>query len=164
MSLKNAYIALGSNLGDRMSHLRASLNELEMSGKIRIEAVSPVYNNPAVGLGNVPDFLNAVACVQTSLSPQELLRRCLSVEAVLGRVRTGQPASRTIDLDLLLYEDVQLDTPSLQLPHPRIEQRDFVARPLMDIAPGLLISGKLIESILSAIPAGRMSPWAETLR
>jgi 2-amino-4-hydroxy-6-hydroxymethyldihydropteridine diphosphokinase len=164
MSLKTAYIALGGNLGDRIQRMREALDQLEAEGDIRIEEVSPVYNNPAVGLGNVPDFLNAVACVQTSLSPQELLRRCLSVEAVLGRVRSGQPTSRTIDLDLLLYEDVQLDTPSLQLPHPRIEQRDFVARPLMDIAPGLLISGKLIESILSAIPAGRMSPWAETLR
>ena len=129
MSLKTAHIALGSNLGDRMSRLRAALDKLEVAGDIQIEAVSPVYSNAAIGLGKVPDFLNAVIRLLTSLSPEELLERCLSIEADLGRLRSDQPTSRTIDLDLLLYEDVRLNSPRLQLPHPRIEQRDFVARP-----------------------------------
>ena len=164
MSLKTAHIALGSNLGDRMSRLRAALEELEVAGDIQIEAVSPVYSNAAIGLGKVPDFLNAVIRLLTSLSPEELLERCLSIEADLGRLRSDQPTSRTIDLDLLLYEDVRLNSPRLQLPHPRIEQRDFVARPLMDLDPDLTVSGKPIQAILSAIPSGRLSPWPEALR
>lgn len=163
MPLKTAYIALGSNLGDRIGHLQAALDLLEATG-VHIDAVSPVYQNPAVGLGQAPDFLNAAARVRTSLSPEELLQRCLDIETRLGRVRSGQPASRSIDLDLLLYANAQLNTPHLQLPHPRIGQRDFVARPLVDLDPGLTVSGKPIQEILDAIPPGQLTLWPGPLR
>lgn len=164
MPLKTAYIALGGNLGDRLKQMREALDQLETESDIQIEAVSPVYQNPAIGMGDAPDFLNAVARIRTDRSPEELLGCCLTIEKRLGRVRTGQTTSRCIDLDLLLYEDIHLNSTHLQLPHPRIEERDFVARPLMDLNPALLISGKSIESILAAIPPGRMTLWSESLR
>ncbi|MGC6456568.1 MAG: 2-amino-4-hydroxy-6-hydroxymethyldihydropteridine diphosphokinase [Coraliomargaritaceae bacterium] len=164
MPLKTAYIALGGNLGDRFKQMGAALEQLETEVGIKIVAVSPVYQNPAVGMGDAPDFLNAVVRIYTDRSPGELLDCCLAIETRLGRVRNGQTTSRSIDLDLLLYENVHLDSPHLQIPHPRIQERDFVARPLMDLDPDLVISGRSIQSILAAIPPGRMVLWPDSLR
>lgn len=164
MPLKTAYIALGSNLGDRIGQMRDAIDQLEADRNVCIQAVSPVYQNPAVGLGDAPDFLNAVARIRTDLSPRDLLDLCLSIESQLGRVRSGQPASRRIDLDLLLYQDVRLDTPHLRLPHPRIAEREFVARPLFDLDNDLTVSGKPIRTILAAIHPQQLTLWPEALR
>ncbi|WP_269525721.1 2-amino-4-hydroxy-6-hydroxymethyldihydropteridine diphosphokinase [Coraliomargarita parva] len=142
MPLSKAYLALGSNLGDRLAQMREALRLLEARGSILISRVSRIYENRAVGMGEADPFLNAVAEVRTSLDPEALLDACLETENRLGRVRTGVWAPRTIDLDVLAYGETERDTERLQLPHPRIEQRDFVLQPIVDVDPALVIRGR----------------------
>ncbi len=153
MPLATAYVALGSNLGDRLGQMQQALRLLESDYSVRVQKTSPVYQNRAVGMGDADDFLNAVACIETGLSPEALLDACLSVESQLGRVRSDAWAPRTIDLDLLIFGNVQLATERLSLPHPRIAERDFVAKPLCDIAPDLVVFGKPIQDVVDALPA-----------
>jgi len=157
-----AYLAFGSNLGDRMGQMRAALTALEGQYPIRLQAMSAVYENRAVGMGNADDFLNAVVAVQTELEPEVLLDACLAVENQLGRVRTGVWAPRTIDLDILVYDELVLDSERLHLPHPRIAERDFVAQPLSDIAPDLVVFGKTVREIVAALPAIDLKRWHES--
>lgn len=131
-----AYVALGSNLGDRLAILREALRRLRQLG--RIEAVSSVYETDPVGYDDQPPFLNAVALLRTDLDPNTLLARLLAIEADLGRVRTFPNAPRTLDLDLLFYDDLILNAPDLTLPHPRLHERAFVLVPLAEIAPELI--------------------------
>ncbi len=147
MPLSRAYLALGSNLGDRLGQMQSALERLVSCGALRVLQVSPVFENRAVGMGEADPFLNAMAEVETSFSPLELLDRCLAVEAELGRVRTGGWAPRSIDLDVIAYADVSLEHERLSLPHPRIEERDFVVHPLHAIAPDLLIRGKVVADL-----------------
>ena len=153
MPLATAYIALGSNLGDRLVQMRQALDLLQSDDSVRVLRTSPVYQNRAVGMGDAEDFLNSVACVETELSPEALLDACLSVESQLGRVRSDVWAPRTIDLDLLVYDEVELMTDRLNLPHPRIAERDFVAKPLLDVAPELVVFGKSIQQIVDELPS-----------
>ena len=143
MPLKKAYLGLGSNLGDRLGQLRAALELLELKYPIHTVCVSPIYENRAIGMQG-EDFLNAVAEVATELDPQDLLDACLFVESSMGRKRFAEWTSRTIDLDILLYENINLKTERLTLPHPHLTKRDFVIQPLLDIAPKLLVDGKLL--------------------
>ena len=142
------YLALGSNLGDRLGNLRAALERLQDGGAIRLRRVSPVYENRAIGMGQADDFLNAVAELKTSLEPEDLLDACLEVELQLGRKRRGGWAPRTIDLDLIYYEGVTCRTKRLNLPHPRVAERDFVAVPLSDLAPNLSIEGVAVSDMV----------------
>lgn len=130
-----AYIALGSNLGDRADHLRLATAALHQLG--RVEAVSSFYETDPVGNISQPDFLNAVAELTTALQPEELLAALLRIELEQGRDRSSSPLKgpRTVDLDLLSYGDVVMETPSLTLPHPALAQRRFVLVPLVEIAP-----------------------------
>lgn len=152
MPMTRAYLALGSNLGDRIGQMREALALLSSEYGVETRQVSPVYQNRAIGMGDADDFLNAVAAVETGLAPEALLDACLAVESKLGRVRTGAWAPRTIDLDLLVYGDVRMETERLKLPHPRITERDFVAKPLMDLAPELEILGKSVSQWVDALP------------
>ncbi len=152
MPLVRAYLALGSNLGDRMAQMREALALLQREYGVQVLRTSPVYQNRAVGMGDADDFLNAVAEVATGLAPEALLDACLAVESALGRVRTGAWAPRTIDLDLLVYGEVRMDTERLQLPHPRITERDFVAKPLMDLTPELNVFGRPVREWVAALP------------
>jgi len=137
----NAWIALGSNLGDRAAQLAAALKDLPGEGA-RVCAVSSLYATAPVGLPGAPEFLNAVAAVRTELGPEDLLAACHRLEARRGRIRTGALASRPLDLDLLLYGDLRRADPRLTLPHPRLTERAFVLQPLAEIAPDLLIAGE----------------------
>lgn len=136
----NAFIGLGSNLGDREASLRAALDRLGALPGTRLVRESslmetePVDSPPGAGL-----FLNGVAWIETSLAPLELLEALLAIERELGRDRKGQPrnAPRTIDLDLLLYGEQVIDQPELQVPHPRMSEREFVLWPLLQIASKL---------------------------
>lgn len=128
-----AYIALGSNLGDRAAHLREAVQRLAQAGTV--EAVSSFLDTTPVGYTDQPRFLNAAARLRTDLHPLELMQRLLAIEAGLGRERTIRWGPRTIDLDLLLYDDVTRDEPELTLPHPRLHERRFVLEPLAAIAP-----------------------------
>jgi 2-amino-4-hydroxy-6-hydroxymethyldihydropteridine diphosphokinase len=134
-----AYVALGSNLGDRQRLLADALNLLRREPDIQVLRLSPVYETRPVGgpPGQGP-YLNAVAEVRTTLGPRDLLALLLRIEAQLGRVREERDAPRTIDLDLLLHGDQVLDEADLILPHPRLHQRLFVLRPLADLVPGLV--------------------------
>ena len=131
-----AYIALGSNLGDKEKNLRRALLLLTQQG-VEVVRVSSFISTEPYGVTDQPQFLNAVACVRTSLAPLALLDVLLATELAMGRVRLRHWGERNIDLDLLLYEDVVLDLPRLHLPHPDMQNRDFVLLPLAEIAPEL---------------------------
>ena len=152
MPLTTAYIALGSNQGDRMQHLRSALRLLQQAGDLIVSQVSPAYENRAIGMGPAENFFNAVVEVSTSLSAEALLARGLQVEDRLGRVRTGSWAPRTMDVDLLLYGATTLQTERLHLPHPRITERDFVLCPWLQIAPQLELHGRPLAAWVAALP------------
>jgi 2-amino-4-hydroxy-6-hydroxymethyldihydropteridine diphosphokinase len=133
-----AYVALGSNLGDRAAHLCLALRELDATPGVRVRAVSAVSETAPVGGPPQGAYLNAVARVETSGTARALLDRCLEIEARAGRVRRGGRAEpRTLDLDLLLFGSERLDEPGLVVPHPRLHERAFVLAPLCELAPEL---------------------------
>jgi len=160
-----AYIALGSNLGDRMVQMRQALQRLEATGRVQLLRASPVYQNRAVGMGAAAeDFLNAVVEVRTALEPLALLDACLKVEQQLGRDRSGSGwAPRTIDLDLLAYAGVRLESVRLTLPHPRIAERDFVLVPLADLAPELKIDGLSLAELVVKLSKQELTVYPERL-
>jgi 2-amino-4-hydroxy-6-hydroxymethyldihydropteridine diphosphokinase len=139
--MSNACIALGSNLGDRAKNLRTALEMLSQADRIKIDAVSAIYETAPVGGPEQGPYLNACAALTTELPPTKLLLAILDIEEKMGRVREVRWGPRIIDLDLLLYETVMMNTPLLELPHPRMGERDFVLIPLADIAPDLIIPG-----------------------
>lgn len=163
MPVARAYLALGSNLGDRLGLMQAALEALAYDA-LSILQISPVYENRAVGMGEADLFLNAIAEIETSLAPLDLLDRCLAVETQLGRVRTGQWAPRTIDLDLIAYGDEAIEHPRLRLPHPRIAERDFVLHPLNAIAPELRIGGLRVADLAAASPSDDLKLFEDTLK
>ncbi len=138
-----AYVALGSNLGDRREHLQQAVDGLAADPRITVTAVSPVYENPAQTLDRdkQPDYLNAVVAVETRLSAEGLLALCLDLERAAGRIRPSGKRweARTLDADVLLFGDANISSPTLTLPHPRMQARLFVLRPLADVAPNLYL-------------------------
>lgn len=139
-----AYVALGSNLGDRLGHLQAAVAALAATRGIDVTAVSSVYENPAQTSSpgdEQPAFLNAVVALSTTLDPWALLQRLFEIEAARGRIRSGSTrwAPRTLDLDLLAHGDLSVEEPGLVLPHPRLAERRFVLQPLVDVAPLLTL-------------------------
>jgi 2-amino-4-hydroxy-6-hydroxymethyldihydropteridine diphosphokinase len=121
---------LGTNLGDRAETFRVAVEKLRRVGKV--EAVSTIYETDPVGYANQPAYLNAVARVQTSLSPRSLLDALHQIEVELGRTRSFRNAPRTLDLDLLFYDVLVIDEPGLEVPHPRLHERAFVLVPLAE--------------------------------
>jgi len=154
---------LGSNVGERLEQMRSALKLLGAAG-VTIVTESPVYQNRAIGMGVADPFLNAVVEVQTELGPEALLDVCLAVENKLGRVRTGGWSPRTIDVDVLIVGQTDIDTERLQLPHPRIAERDFVLRPLADIAPELELFGQPIKALLERLPLVELERVENSLR
>jgi 2-amino-4-hydroxy-6-hydroxymethyldihydropteridine diphosphokinase len=149
-----AYIALGANLGDREGNIRAALARLRPTPAVRVTKVSGLIENAAVGgPAGSPAFLNGAVEVVTTLSPQELMRRLLEIEAELGRERRQKWGPRTIDLDLLLYGDSVIDSPGLTVPHPRMGEREFVLGPLAEIAPEVMhpVTKRSVREMLDAL-------------
>jgi len=134
------FIGLGSNLGDQALTLRQALNALNVLPDTQAVAVSSAYRSAPINAGG-PDYLNAVASFDTALPPAELLAALQVIERAHGRERPFANAPRTLDLDLLLYGDLSLDSPNLSVPHPRLHQRAFVLLPLLEIAPTLAAPG-----------------------
>lgn len=129
-----AYVGLGSNLGDREATIRDALAALAEEDGIEVVAVSTLRETEPVGVGPQPLFLNGAAALETTLSARELLDRLLATEQRFGRVRVpGEHGPRTLDLDLLLYGNEQIDEPGLIVPHPRLHERAFVLEPLAEI-------------------------------
>lgn len=133
--LKQVYVALGANLRRPEEQIRAGFEELAMLPNTRLEAMSSLYRSAPVGHLDQPDFVNAVAAIGTTLSPRALLDALLEIEVRYGRVRDFPNAPRTLDLDIILYADAELDEPGLTIPHPRMHERAFVLIPLSEIAP-----------------------------
>ncbi len=134
MTVTRSAIALGSNLGDSLAILQGAIAALERHPDVTVISCSSIYQTPPVGPPQ-PDYFNACALLASSLAPESLLRLLLAIEAQFGRVRRERWGARLLDLDLLLVEDQQLQTPSLELPHPRMWERAFVMVPLAEIAP-----------------------------
>jgi 2-amino-4-hydroxy-6-hydroxymethyldihydropteridine diphosphokinase len=131
-----SYIALGANLGDRRANIERAIEMLRATPGVRVMKVSSFLENPAVGgPADSPPFLNAVAEIETSLPPRELLTKLLAIEHQLGRQRREKWGPRIIDLDVLLYGDAIIEEPDLRIPHPLMHERRFVLHPLQEIAP-----------------------------
>ncbi len=142
----DAYIALGSNLGDRELNLLRAVAELGKTPGCRVTALSRFYETSPVGMPPAtPSFYNAVARVTTRLQPDELLKELFRIEQeIFGRIPAAEPQSRRMDLDLLLYGTQEIHTPDLTIPHPRMLQRRFVLAPLADIAADLQPPGSTV--------------------
>lgn len=136
-----AYIGLGSNLGNRAENLQRAVQLLCDTPGVIVRRVASLYRTAPLGVSGQPEFLNSVVEVVTVLSPHELLERLLTIETALGRVRRERWGPRVIDLDLLLYDEVTVATPTLELPHPRLVERAFVVVPLAELEPELLLPG-----------------------
>ncbi|MFH7028797.1 MAG: 2-amino-4-hydroxy-6-hydroxymethyldihydropteridine diphosphokinase [Heteroscytonema crispum UTEX LB 1556] len=151
-------IALGSNLGDSLAILEAALKNLDQTSGITVKSHSSWYKTAPIGPPQ-PDYLNGCAILEVELSPQELLETLLGVEQEFGRVRLEHWGPRTLDLDLLLFDDLVLDTPTLQIPHPRMTQRAFVLLPLAEIAPNWIepVSGLTISELVQRIDCSEVS-------
>jgi 2-amino-4-hydroxy-6-hydroxymethyldihydropteridine diphosphokinase len=155
-----AFIALGSNLAHPRRQIARAIAHLRATPGVRILDVSPNYVTAPVGGPAQPDYVNAVACIETTLSPQALLRAMQRIERRQGRVRDAMSrnAPRTLDLDLLLYGARRIGSRHLAVPHPRMHERAFVLRPLADIAPAQTIPGRgLARSFLPRVRAQRIA-------
>lgn len=140
-AIKTAYLGLGSNLGERLDNIKRSINLLLINPNIKLIACSNIYETAPVGGPEQGPFLNACISIYTAFPPVSLLREMQHVENAMKRIRAVKWGPRIIDLDLLIYEKTIVNTPFLQLPHPRITERDFVLVPLANIASDLSISG-----------------------
>ncbi|MCX7557002.1 2-amino-4-hydroxy-6-hydroxymethyldihydropteridine diphosphokinase [Xanthomonadaceae bacterium JHOS43] len=151
-----AFIGLGSNLGDPHAQLERALAALAGLPGTVLREVSSTYRTAPWGDTDQPDFFNAVAAIDTMLSPEDLLGALRGIEATAGRRRDRRWGPRTLDLDLLLYGEVMRDTPDLQLPHPRMHQRAFVLVPLAELAPALVLGehGSVTEALARIGSAG----------
>lgn len=154
-TFSQAYIGIGSNLDEPASHVRRAFEELGHLPSTRLLAHSSLYCSAPLGRIDQPDFINAAAHIQTALPPHELLKALLEIEHNHGRVREYLNAPRTLDLDILLYDDLQFDEGSLILPHPRMHERAFVLQPLLEIAPECSIPGHGAIAELLAACAGQ---------
>ncbi|WP_394697253.1 2-amino-4-hydroxy-6-hydroxymethyldihydropteridine diphosphokinase [Pseudoxanthomonas japonensis] len=143
MPVIQACIGLGANLGDAADTLRKAVEALDHREGITVREVSRFYRTPAWGREDQPDFINAVALLETSLTPRALLERLLAVETEFGRHRPDGErwGPRTLDLDLLLYGDAVIDEPGLRVPHPHLHERAFALVPLLDVLPEARIPG-----------------------
>ena len=146
-----AYLALGSNLGDRLERLREAVRLLEEIGGVDVVRSSRVYETDPVGPPQ-PAYLNAVIEVETSRSPVELLEACRAVEDALGRIRGERWGPRTIDVDVLTFDEQTVDEPDLQIPHPRMHERGFVLVPLGELDDDPMLPGGRTLSNLRISP------------
>lgn len=140
-SAQLAYVGLGSNLEDPVRQVQQGFEELDRLPGTRLLGHSSFYRTAPVGKADQPDFVNAVALLQTTLAPGDLLRHLLAIEAKHGRVRAEPNGPRTLDLDLLLLADQTVQAPGLEIPHPRMHERAFVLLPLAEISPDVFIPG-----------------------
>jgi 2-amino-4-hydroxy-6-hydroxymethyldihydropteridine diphosphokinase len=143
---------LGANLGNPIQTVKSALDQLDAIADTRRLAASSLYRTAPVGIKHQPDFINAVALLETQLAPQALLDALFAIERQFGRQRSVRNAPRTLDLDLLLHGDAVIDTPQLTLPHPRMHERAFVLAPLVEIAPQATIPGRgTVAALLAAL-------------
>ncbi|MCX7229898.1 MAG: 2-amino-4-hydroxy-6-hydroxymethyldihydropteridine diphosphokinase [Burkholderiales bacterium] len=155
----DAWIGLGANLGERRATIEAALDALRTLPRTRLVARSRLWASAPVDAGG-PDYLNAIARLDTLLGAHELLAALQAIEARFGRERAYRNAPRTLDLDLLLAGDATIDTPSLVVPHPRLHERAFVLRPMADIDARIVVPGRgPVRQWLARVADQRCVPW-----
>jgi 2-amino-4-hydroxy-6-hydroxymethyldihydropteridine diphosphokinase len=162
LPLTRVYIGLGSNVGNRLQFLQRAVKHLGETIGVEVRDVSTVYETEPVGPAAQAWFLNAVVAVDTSLSPVTLLQQTQAIERALGRETTYHWGPRTIDLDILLYGDTQVNTATLTIPHAELCQRAFVMIPLLELVPGLVLpDGTEVSACLSRLmPPQQARPFA----
>jgi len=163
--MATAFLGLGSNLGDRLANLQAAVRLLAAATDVVVAASSRVWESDAVGGPPQPDYLNAVIEVRTTLSPWELLAACRRVEVDLGRVREVRWGPRTIDVDVLLFDDLTIDKEDLAVPHPRLTERAFAVLPLLELDPDATLpdGSRLVDARLAPDAVSRARPFASPL-
>ena len=155
------YIGLGSNLGDSVANLHSAIAQLAAVDGVALRGVSRFFTSKPMGPQDQPDYVNAVACIGTSLDAHALLQHLFAVERAHGRVRDANLrwGARTLDLDLLLYGNAVIETPDLHVPHPGICQRSFVLLPLADLAPHQVFpDGRSLQDCLAKLPCDDLYP------
>ncbi|MBH0231815.1 2-amino-4-hydroxy-6-hydroxymethyldihydropteridine diphosphokinase [Halobacillus yeomjeoni] len=152
--MNTVYIALGSNISRREDHLKHAIEMLDQQNELEVIQKSSIYETAPVGYTEQNDFLNMVIQISTTLSPFQLLNVCQSVEADLGRRRVVKWGPRTIDLDILLFNQENMETERLIIPHPSMQDRAFVMVPLAEIAPQVIIPGlnQTAQMIINELP------------
>ena len=152
-----AYIGFGSNIGDRLKHLQNAIHALSKTEGINLQEISSVYKTDPVGYEAQGQFLNGVAAIQTSLSPLSLLHTLKEIETVIGRQHRIRWGPREIDLDILIYGNLCVQTEKLVIPHPEMHLRDFVLVPLVEIAPDLVhpVFQESIQTLLERLEDGK---------
>jgi 2-amino-4-hydroxy-6-hydroxymethyldihydropteridine diphosphokinase len=161
VTVARAYIGLGSNLGNRRSQIEGALKAMA-ARDMRLVAVSPLYETEPWGLVDQPRFLNGACAIETDLSPHALLDALQAIEHSMGRVRAVRYGPRPIDLDILIYDDLRIDTPRLTIPHPGMLKRATVLMPLADIAPDLVhpVTGRTVRAHLADLgPTPDVAPF-----
>ncbi len=160
--VKRAYVGFGANLGDPAATLRAAAAELGRRAGT-VAAGSHIYRSRPIGVTDQPEFLNAVARLETALAADRLLEELLAVEAGFGRVRDVRWGPRTLDLDLIWYEGERREDARLTLPHPRAHEREFVLRPLAELDPGLDLRGQSVSAWLAGLEPQGVEPTGMAL-
>jgi 2-amino-4-hydroxy-6-hydroxymethyldihydropteridine diphosphokinase len=148
-----AFLSLGSNLGDRWKNLERAIKELSSLGKVL--KVSQFYETKPYGYFDQPDFLNAALLLETHLEPETLLHRIKEIEKNMGREDNGRWRERIIDIDIIFYDDLVIDTPRIKIPHPETPYREFVLKPLKEIAPTMIhpVLKKTVEELFKELPS-----------
>lgn len=153
-----AFLALGSNIGDKAENLRAAAKAIATLPGTTVIATSSVYRTPPWGKTDQDWFANAALAVETVLEPLALLEACLAIEIRLGRVRRERWGPRVIDIDVLLHGETRLTSGRLTLPHPAMAERAFVLIPLREIAPDLVIAGRAIGEVIAGLDSTGIEP------
>lgn len=155
--MKKIYLSLGSNVGNREANLKQAVNGLE-AARIQVLRASPVYETEPMEYANQPWFLNLVIEAETKLMPLQLLQKTSQIERNLGRIRRIPKGPRTIDIDILFYGNAVVQSPTLEIPHPRIAARRFVLAPLADLAPDFRhpVTGLTVREMLDAAPPAKV--------
>jgi len=151
--MSDVLLSLGSNIYDRAANIAEAVRRLNDEMGVSVMALSPLYRTAPVGPVAQDDFINGAVRIETTLEAKELMRRCLSIEASMGRDRVNglRWGPRIIDIDIILYDDLKIESEALTLPHPRFRERAFVLVPLADIAPSWMIDGHRLDELASAI-------------
>ena len=151
--MSEALLSIGSNMGDRAANLTDAVRRLGAEQGVSVTAVSPFYRTAPVGPVVQDDFINGAVRITTTLAPEELMRRCLAIEAQMGRDRANAVrwGPRLIDIDIILFDDITLHTETLELPHPRFRERAFVLVPMVDIAPDWRVAGQSLADLASTL-------------